>query len=224
MKVALVLTGLARKVEEGYDQYWKHIVENYDTDLYLHCWKDEDWESVKTTYPNHRFLIEQHPFKFTEDRKGIESPGDDKSRPLEQYDVWGNFRQFPMFYSWEYMFDIMKNIPEDYDCVIRSRYDLGSHTPLILENLDMDMINISNTHWPNSEILDDNLCITNQNTANSIFHGIYQNVRKNCLDTGEITFAEKSFTETLKRKGLYPLVQKSNHMHFNLLRDNKLWY
>ena len=44
MKVALMLTGLARKVEEGYEHYWKHIIDNHDVDFYLHCWKDEEWE------------------------------------------------------------------------------------------------------------------------------------------------------------------------------------
>ena len=42
MKVALLLTGLARKVEEGYIHYWKHIIENYDVDVYLQFWEDED--------------------------------------------------------------------------------------------------------------------------------------------------------------------------------------
>ena len=30
-----MLTGLARKVQEGYDGYWKHIIDNNDVDLYL---------------------------------------------------------------------------------------------------------------------------------------------------------------------------------------------
>ena len=38
MKVALLLSGLPRMVSEGYEQTWKHIIENYDTDVYLHAW------------------------------------------------------------------------------------------------------------------------------------------------------------------------------------------
>ena len=45
-----MLTGLARKVEEGYKQYWKHIIDNNDVDLYLHCWKDEEYDEVKRIY------------------------------------------------------------------------------------------------------------------------------------------------------------------------------
>ena len=36
MKIAIMLTGLARKVQEGYDSFWKGIIENNDVDLYLH--------------------------------------------------------------------------------------------------------------------------------------------------------------------------------------------
>ena len=47
MKVALMLTGLARKVEEGYKHYWKYIIDNHDVDLYLHCWQDEEYKRLK---------------------------------------------------------------------------------------------------------------------------------------------------------------------------------
>ena len=87
MKVALMLTGLARKVEEGYKQYWKHIIDNNDVDLYLHCWKDEEYDEVKRIYNKPKILFIQKPVKFTKHREGIESPNDDRSRPLEDYDV-----------------------------------------------------------------------------------------------------------------------------------------
>ena len=49
MRVALILTGLARNVKEGYNQYWKHIIDNHDTDVYLYYWEDGDWETVLDT-------------------------------------------------------------------------------------------------------------------------------------------------------------------------------
>ena len=42
MKVALMLTLCSEKVEEGYNNYWKYIIDNHDVDFYLHCWKDEE--------------------------------------------------------------------------------------------------------------------------------------------------------------------------------------
>ena len=224
MKVALMLTGLARKVEEGYKQYWKHIIDNNDVDLYLHCWKDEEYNEVKRIYNKPKILFIQKPVKFTKHREGIESPNDDRSRPLEDYDVWGNFRTFPMFYSWDLTYKHIQLSGEKYDCVIRSRYDLGANIDIDLNKLDMDKINISNQHWPGNEITDDNLCILNQNNADILFSDIFTEYLKHSKKIGYIEFAEKNFMNILKRKNLYHLVNKSNDLPFDLLRDNKLWY
>jgi len=224
MKVALMLTGLARKIEEGYKQYWKHIIDNNDVDLYLHCWEDEEWEKVEEVYPNPKYIHIQKPFKFTKYREGILSFNDDKSRPLPEYDVWGNFRTFPMFYSWEETYRPLRVSRHKYDCVIRSRYDLGANIDIDLNKLDMDKINISNQHWPGSEITDDNLCILNQKNADILFRDIFTEYVDHSKDIGYIEFAEKNFMNILKRKNLYQLVNKSNDLPFDLLRDNKLWY
>ena len=224
MKVALMLTGLARKVKEGYHNYWKHIIDNHHVDLYLHCWEDDEWENVEKVYSNPKYIYIQKPFKFTKYREGIESPNDDKSRPLEDYDVWGNFRTFPMFYSWEKTYRALRVTRHKYDCIIRSRYDLGAGVDIDLNKLDMNKINISNQHWPNSEITDDNLCILNQENADILFNDVFTEYIEHSKKIGYIEFAEKNFMNMLKRKNLYHLVNKSNDLPFDLLRDNKLWY
>ena len=224
MKVALMLTGLARKVEEGYKHYWKYIIDNHDVDLYLHCWEDEEYEKGEEVYPNAKYMYIQKPFKFTKYREGIESPNDDKSRPLKEYDVWGNFRTFPMFYSWEETFNALRVSRHKYDCVIRSRYDLGTDINIDLNKLDMSKINISNHHWAGSPITDDNLCILNQENAHILFEDIFTEYIEHSKEIGYIEFAEKNFMNILKRKNLYHLVHKSDDLPFQLLRDNKLWY
>ena len=224
MKVALMLTGLARKVEEGYNNYWKYIIDNHDVDFYLHCWKDEEWEKVEEIYQNPKFIHVQKPFKFTEYREGIESPNDDKSRPLEEYDVWGNFRTFPMFYSWQETYNVLRVSRHKYDCVIRSRYDLGTDINIDLNKLDMDKVNISNHHWGGSPITDDNICVLNQENAHILFDDIFTEYIEHSKKIGYIEFAEKNFMNILKRKNLYELVHKSDDLPFQLLRDNKLWY
>ena len=82
MKVALMLTGLARKVQEGYDGYWKYIIDNNDVDLYLHAWEskpdeitnNEDSDDVLKVYPNPKYINIQKPIKFTKYREGIKTP------------------------------------------------------------------------------------------------------------------------------------------------------
>lgn len=220
MKVALLLTGLARKVEEGYNHYWKHIVENYDTDVYLHFWEDEEYEKVLQIYKPKKY-IQEKPFKFTEYISGIVSPNDDMSRPIPQYDVAGNFRGFPMFYSWQAGYNLIEG---EYDCIIRSRYDLGTPNPIKLENLDLTKINVSAYHWPGSPITDDNICITNQQNADIIFKNVFNEFVVHHKTTGVIGFQEKNFMEILKRRGLFENVHKSMELPFELLRENKLWY
>jgi hypothetical protein len=220
MKVALLLTGLPRKVQEGYTHYWKNIVENYDTDVYLHFWEDEEHEKVLNIY-NPKKFIRELPFKFTQYRYGVVSPNDDMSRPLEQYDVAGNFRGFPMFYSWQVGYNLIEG---KYDCIIRSRYDLGTPNPIKLENLDLSKINISNWHWSGSEIMDDNICITNQTLSDILFKDVFDEFINYSKQTGKIFFQEKNFTEILNRKNLSNYISKTNELPFVLLRENKLWY
>jgi hypothetical protein len=226
MKVALLLTGLPRKVQEGYDNCWKHIIENYDTDVYLHFWEDEEYTKVLEIYNSTKY-IKQSPFKFTNYRAGITSycadgiTLDDMSRPIPEYDVAGNFRGFPMFYSWQVGYNL---IDGDYECIIRSRYDLGTPIPFKLENLDLTKLNISGMHWPGSPITDDNLCITSQPIADRLFTNIFDEFIHHSKQSGQITFQEKNFMEILKRKELYDYVCKTNELPFQLLRENKLWY
>ena len=218
-----MLSGLPRKVEEGYNSTWKHVIDTYHPDIFLHAWRDEDWETVSKIYPLSNIYYCQDPIKFTEFKEGIESPNDDKSRPLEAYDVWGNFRQFPMFYSWQKCFEFIDI--EKYDCVIRSRYDIGSHKPIVLENLDLSKVNISNYHWPNSmECMDDNLCITNGENANILLSDVFDQFIEFSKSQGYIEHAEKSWRNIIHRKGLGGKIEKTNELPFNLLRDNKLWY
>ena len=231
MKVALMLTGLARKVQDGYDGYWKHIIDNNDVDLYLHAWEsksddvtnNEDSDTVSKVYNNSKYFNIETPFKFTKYREGISILGNDKSRPLEDFDVYSNFRSFPMFYSWESTYTHILNSGINYDCVIRSRYDIGGPN-LYLEKLDLTKVNTSNHHWRNSDTYDDNLCISNQENSNKIFSNIFTNIIEHHKKIGHIDGAERNFTEYINRIGLTTSSVKTNEIKFNLLRDNKVWF
>lgn len=221
MKVALLLSGLPRMVNEGYEKTWKYILENYDTDVYLHAWKDEEWERVNEIYPTAKSIQIQDPFKFTKYKEGIKLPHSDKSRPLPQYDVMSCFRQLPMFYSWQMVYKPMYDSMIDYDVIIRSRYDLGIRNQIDLNNIDMDSINHSNVH---TQFFDDNLCITNKENGDIIFKTIFDDVIKYSKETGFLKSAESSWTSMLERYEIKHLVVKHSPLSFNLLRENKVWW
>jgi hypothetical protein len=231
MKVALMLTGLARRVQDGYDGYWKHIIENYDVDLYLHAWETkpdsitnhEDSDDVIRIYKNPKYINVETPFKFTKYREGIDNPNNDNSRPLVDFDVYGNFRSFPMYYGWQSTYNHIINSDVNYDCVIRSRYDLNG-IPLDLKKLDLTKINVASNHWGGTNINDDNFCATNKEISNKIFGNIFNDIVSHHKELGTISGAEQNFTNFLIRKNLHHLSYKSPQIQFNLLRDNKLWY
>lgn len=226
-----MLTGLARKVQEGYDGYWKHIIQNYDVDLYLHAWyskpdektNHEDSDDVIKIYKNPKYIKIENPFKFTKYREGIHNPNNDNSRPLEDFDVYGNFRSFPMYYGWESTYKHIMNSNVNYDCIIRSRYDLKG-LPLDLTKLDLTKINVAGNHWAGTGINDDNLCITNKQISDKIFGNIFNDIISYHKQLGTISGAEQNFTNFLIRNDLHHLSHKSSLIQFNLLRDNKLWY
>ncbi len=221
MKVALLLSGLPRKVEDVYNCTWKHIIENYDTDVYLHAWKDEEWELVSKTYSNTKSLQIQEPFRFTKYKEGIKLPHTDKSRPLPQYDVMSCFRQLPMFYSWQMGYKPLYDSMFEYDVVIRSRYDLGINQPISLNQLNMDLINHS---IDGTQFFDDNLCITNKHNSDILFHNVFDNVIKNGRETGILNSAESSWTGVLQKCNLIDKSVRHPSLKFSLLRENKLWW
>ena len=220
MKVALLLSGLARKVEEGYNATWRHLIDNYDVDIYLHAWKDEEWEKVSQLYPNAKSTHIQEPFKFTKYKEGIKLPHNDTSRPLPQYDVMSCFRQFPMVYSWQNVYQQMNDTQIEYDVVIRSRYDLGMLQPFNLENLDFNLVNLSS----DGRFLDDNLCITNQENAEILYSGVFNKLLNYAKEKGYLGSAEESWTEIVNRAGLMNSTQRNIALKFQLLRDNWLWW
>lgn len=226
MKVALLLSGLPRKVEEGYKATWKNIIDNYDTDVYLHTWKDNtwgcNWEDVLNIYntPQVKSIHIQSPFKFTKYKVGIKLPHNDTSRPLPEYDVMSCFRQFPMFYSWQKIFqDYLDNSNENYDCVIRSRYDMYIHRQeLDLINLDLNKLN----HGPGGRGYDDNLCITNPTNAYKVFYNIFNKLVNYSRKVGTLPEAEESWKNMIHLSDC--LAEIRPELSFSVLRENMLWW
>ena len=220
MKIALLLSGLARKVEEGYNEYWKHVIESNDVDVYLHYWEDAEYKRVLDFYQPKKYICEK-PVDFSQYKIGVESPNDPLARPVEKYNVAGNYYSLPMIYGWQQVYNL---IEDEYDIIIRSRYDLGWESPLNLAKVDSNYINISNQHWPNSEILDDNLTILNQKLGDKLFKNIFNDFITLIQNKGIINFAEKNYTDLILEKDLYKYVIKNNNIQFKLLREFKVWY
>jgi hypothetical protein len=224
MKVALCITGLARKVQEGYDQYFKHILDNYETDVYLHYWVDDNYDEYQKVLqiykPKNHIALK--PFSFKQYQNGVDVADgmDSTSRPMSQYDIKGCFTSLPLFYGWQIAFNL---IEEDYDCVIRSRYDIGG-IPLDIEKLDLAKINISGNHWAGSHIPDDNFSACNAHIAKILYSDVFDTHVKIINDEKKIYHQELNFYNILQKKNLHHKIHKTNIIDFKLLREFKVWY
>jgi hypothetical protein len=220
MKVALLISGLARKVKEGYDQYFSSIINEYDTDVYLHYWEDGEWEDVLKVYSPKKHICVK-PFSFQKHKEGVATENDLLARPIYPYDVAGNYTSLPMFYGWQSVYSL---IDGEYDCIIRSRYDMGWPEKINLTKFDLNRINVTNMHWNNSPIIDDNIFITNQTIASAILSDVFDVFTNQIKRNGVIYFPERNFTNILLEKDIYKYIHKSNSLNFNLLREFKIWY
>ena len=203
MKTAIVISGLPNKVEEGYNQFWKSIIEKYNADVYLHFWEDGEYEKVLSLY-NPKKYISEKPLSFI---NYIDIPS------TELNNGNANFRQFSMFYGWQ---EVCKLIEDDYECVIRGRYNLTGYCNL--ENIDNSKINVSNYHWPNSKICDDNLYVSNSDLYRKIFYDSFDSLREDTIKFGLKYSPEIHFTKLIDKKGLYNLVTKTFDLRFDIIR------
>jgi len=143
MKIALLLSGLARKVEEGYDEYWKHVIENNDVDVYLHYWKDAEYERVLDFYQPKKYICEK-PVDFSQYKVGVESPNDPLARPVEKYNVAGNYYSLPMIYGWQQVYNLIEG---EYDIIIRSRFDSLYINKFVLPKIIPNNVHIRLNGW-----------------------------------------------------------------------------
>jgi hypothetical protein len=125
-----------------------------------------------------------------------------------------------MIYSWQNVFQLMKDTQIQYDLVIRSRYDLGIGYPLNLDLIDGNFLH----HAGNENFLDDNLCITNQKNAETLYYEVFYKLIKQSRKKRILNTAEESWTKIVEEAGLLSNVIKNPDLKFTLLRDNWLWW
>lgn len=224
MKIALLLSGLPGMVYGGFEKTWRHVINNYDTDIYLHAWKDNswgsNWEDVQSIYnfENVKSIRIQSPFKFTKYKDGISLPHSDKSRPLPEYDVISCFRQLPMFYSWQTVYRDCLDTTIDYDCIIRSRYDMEIFNPTAISSLNLNYLNMG----PSGGFYDDNLCITNYENAKKVYYNLFDKLIDRSRKSGILNSAEQTWTDIINESGCPAYVE--NSLYFRVLREDMLWW
>lgn len=124
MKVALCLHGYfnslvdnSSKGDMGYEYIKKHILDKVDTDVFIHSWEPELTEKLHELYsPKSIKIEEQIDFdEFIKENKLDELKG----TPRSPQTILSHF------YSIQKAFELVYNSDNQYDVVIKARFDLG---------------------------------------------------------------------------------------------------
>lgn len=130
MKTAVIIAGDARTFKDCYPSLNACILSQNDCDLFLHLYEDENTEQALKTYSPKRFVLEN--------KESVSFPvplACESNKPPE-------VNAFGLMCQWRNIEIAFGLINGEYDCVLKTRYDLKYTNPLILNDFDMNMLNV----------------------------------------------------------------------------------
>lgn len=131
MKTAVLLSGESRTFRDCFPSLNACVLSQNKCDIFLHVYEDENTEDVLKIYSPKRFLVEDKNKTKINVPKVCESswkePGTDVISCLAQ---WRNVQK---------AFEL---IDEQYECVIKTRYDIKYTNPLLTCSFDMERLNV----------------------------------------------------------------------------------
>lgn len=157
MKVALCLSGQSRFVEEGFNSFKNKLVNFDQFDIFIHTWKDNQYEKVLPLYSPVSYICEPQRKDITLGEKNISF--------VQQPAKSGNFVHYSMFYSMMTANKLKIEYENEnnfkYDCVIRSRFDVALFDTLDVFDYDLEKVNSPNVVRKNPDAISDWLNFSN---------------------------------------------------------------
>ena len=181
MKVALCFSGLPRNIKDTYKSIYENLlVPNNIEDVFFHTWECEDKQNIGNQYEDYIYDKSDQEFMFEkyQPKRYIEEPQ-------------GSYKNDP------------NNLSDDvYDAVIKMRFDLIFFNPIIVKNLDLQIVHILNfmTNTETELMINDWMAV-----------GSYDNIQKYAevwinlkllLDQGVRIFPEELMAKNLINYGI----------------------
>jgi len=130
MKTAIIIAGDARTFRDCYPSLNACILSQNDCDLFLHLYEDENTEQVLKTYSPKRFVLEnKSSVSFPV------PPACETNKPSE-------VNAFGLMCQWRNIEIAFGLIDGEYDCVLKTRYDLKYTNPLVVKDFNMSVLNV----------------------------------------------------------------------------------
>lgn len=226
MKIALCLHGYfnslvdsSSKGDMGYEYIKKHLLDKYDVDIYIHSWEPTLVEKLDELYSPTGIKMEEQ-IEFDE---FIEENGLDKLQgtPRSPQTILSHF------YSIQESFKLLYESDNQYDIVIKSRFDLGqinrasssNNVECINFNTSNPMDRINMAWWPDKWMI-------NEGPPDMWFYGGYNTMKS----FSEIFDSIKSYmkSDSMYRGFVKDFLKEGDISNASVLykkffEDNNLW-
>jgi len=130
VKTAVIIAGDARTFRDCYPSLNSCILSQNNCDLFIHLYEDENTEDVLKMYSPKRFVLE--------DRSSVSFSVPSVCEANKPPEV----NAFGVMCQWRNIEIAFGLVNGEYDCVLKTRYDLKYTNPLHLENFSMDSLNV----------------------------------------------------------------------------------
>lgn len=220
MKVALCFSGLPRNIKDTYKSIYENLlVPNNIEDVFFHTWECEDKQNIGNQYEDYiydksdqEFMFEKYqPKRYIEEPQGSykndpNNLSDDVLSKYERPDITKCSDKQSQFYSQYQAVKLITDYQKDngfvYDAVIKMRFDLIFFNPIIVKNLDLQIVYILNfmTNMETELMINDWMAV-----------GSYDNIQKYAevwinlkllLDQGVRIFPEELMAKNLINYGI----------------------
>ena len=226
IKVALCLHGLFDSATDlnssgimGYDYIKKHILDVYDTDVYIHSWETDRASMIKSIYnPKKCIFEEQIDFTPLINKKQLNLLN---GTPRSPQSVLSHF------YSIQKSFNQLYSEPtQTYDMVIKARFDLGQinrkTSPYNVECIQFDLTNLNKINmasWPDKWML-------NEGPADMWFYSNFENMKLfskiyNSIEN-YMTIGTSFSADVSNRLGIQN-ISNASVLYKKFFEDNNLW-
>lgn len=130
MRTAVIIAGDARTYRECYPSLNACILSQNDCDVFLHLYEDENTEQVLKTYSPKKCVLENKSSVSFSVPEICES-----NKPTE-------VNAFGLMCQWRNIQMAFRLIDAEYDCILKTRYDVKYTNPLCVSEFNMGVLNI----------------------------------------------------------------------------------
>lgn len=180
MKTCLLISGLARNVEESFSNIKSSLIDTNNPDIFIHTWVDQEKQpgldkKIIDLYNPKKIIIEERKC-FKNSMLNMERMMASYAKPFQRdnflemiYSSWYSIQQSNLLKE---QYRLENNIIYDYS--IRARFDINYNIPIDCSKYDKNIIHVSKRDVP-LEMIDDRFAFASDDIMN-VYCGIFNTI------------------------------------------------